>query len=54
MRREGAVRRHYARVALPLMLVALSVTVIQYQIPTIMERVMDEFSMDAGSASWLM
>ena len=54
MRREGGARRHYVRVALPLMLVALSVTVIQYQIPTIMERVMDEFSMDAGSASWLM
>ena len=32
MRREDGARRHYARVALPLMLVALSVTVIQYQI----------------------
>ena len=37
-----------------LFLVATSVTMAQYKIPTIMTDIMAMFSIDAGTASWLM
>lgn len=41
-------------VSLTLFLAALSVTIVQYKIPTIMTPIMQQFNMDAFSASWLM
>lgn len=41
-------------VSIVMFLLATSVTIMQYKIPTIMLPVMEQFSIDAGTASWLM
>ena len=57
MSSEGARETKYSNaiaIGLMLFLVATAVTMAQYKIPTIMTDIMAMFSIDAGTASWLM
>lgn len=46
--------KHWALIAIVLLLFGTAIATIQYKVPVVMGDVMTKFSMDAGAASWLM
>ncbi|MEG0758282.1 MAG: MFS transporter [Raoultibacter sp.] len=53
MKKTGGYQNH-AAVAVLLVLVGITVALGQYKVPSIMPSIMEQFSMDVGTASWLM
>ncbi|MGN0077710.1 MAG: MFS transporter, partial [Coriobacteriales bacterium] len=46
--------QNWAKVGLCVLMVGVSMALVQYKVPTIMLALMEQYSMSAGTASWLM
>ena len=54
MEKKSSNYQSYVVVSIIMLLFGITIATAQYKVPSIMPNIMDQFSMDGGSASWLM